>query len=254
MPELFNWFVVFVRAGALLLSFPVFSGQNLPVLMRVGIAAVVAALISTGIHSNLSIESSIFQVIGVLIAEASIGLLLGFVCSLVFHAIEAAGNLVSNEIGLTLASVFNPNSNNLASTPGMLLHWMGVMLLLTMNLHHWILIGLHRSFVLVPVGAGGLGETLFTEVVARIGGVFAIAVQMTAPVMACSFLITTVFALLGRAVPQMNVFSESFAFRTMAGLGVIGMTCVLSGQHIANHLRRFPEVIQRICTLLAQPQ
>jgi flagellar biosynthesis protein FliR len=80
----------------------------------------------------------------------------------------------------------------------------------------------------------------------------ATAVQMTAPVMACSFLITTVFSLLGRSVPQMNVFSESFAFRTMAGLGVFGFTCTLAGQHIANHLRRIPEDLQRVCTLLTQ--
>jgi flagellar biosynthesis protein FliR len=64
--------------------------------------------------------------------------------------------------------------------------------------------------------------------------------------MAVSFVVILVFAMLGRAVTQMNVFSESFAFRIMAGLFVFSATLPLMGQHIANALRRIPEDMMRV--------
>jgi len=85
--------------------------------------------------------------------------------------------------------------------------------------------------------------------VARSGKVFVIALQIAAPVMAVSFLVTLVFAVLGRAVPQMNVFSESFPVRTLLGLTSLGLTCTFMGQHIANYLRRLPEDMLNVARL-----
>jgi flagellar biosynthetic protein FliR len=88
-------------------------------------------------------------------------------------------------------------------------------------------------------------------VVARSGKVFLLALQIAAPVMAVSFLVTLVFAVLGRAVPQMNVFSESFPVRTLVGLVTFGLTCSFMAQHIANYLRRLPEDMLNVAKLAA---
>ena len=69
--------------------------------------------------------------------------------------------------------------------------------------------------------------------------------------LAASFLVTLLFSLLGRAVPQMNEFSESFPVRTIAGLAVFGLTCSLLAQHIANQLNRIPEDFLRVAHILA---
>jgi flagellar biosynthetic protein FliR len=74
---------------------------------------------------------------------------------------------------------------------------------------------------------------------------------MTAPVLATSFLVTVTFSLLGRAVPQMNVFGESFPVRTISGLAVFGLTCNLLAQHIVNHLNRIPQDFLRVAEMLA---
>ena len=71
-----------------------------------------------------------------------------------------------------------------------------------------------------------------------------------APLIAVSFIITLVFSMLGRAVPQMNVFTESFAFRSLAGLAVFGLTLHLMAQHIMNYLQRLPEDVLRVAQLI----
>ena len=48
----------------------------------------------------------------------------------------------------------------------------------------------------------------------------ATALQIAAPVLAVSVVVTIVFAILSRAVPQMDVFVLSFSFRIIGGLAV----------------------------------
>jgi len=79
-----------------------------------------------------------------------------------------------------------------------------------------------------------------------------VGLQMAAPVMAVSFILALIFSVLGRAVPQMNVFSESFAIRLFAGLTVFGASMPLMAQHIANYLGRLPEDMLRVAALLAR--
>ena len=73
---------------------------------------------------------------------------------------------------------------------------------------------------------------------------------MAAPVIAVTFLINLVFSVIGRAVPQMNVFAESFSARTLAGLAVFGLSLNLIAQHAVNYLRRLPEDLARVAQLL----
>jgi len=91
---------------------------------------------------------------------------------------------------------------------------------------------------------------LFEAVVKNIGLIFVVALQISAPVMAVSFVITLVFAVMSRAVPQMNVFSESFGFRVAGGLIVFGFTMQLTAQHVSNYLNRLPDDLLRIAQMI----
>ena len=64
--------------------------------------------------------------------------------------------------------------------------------------------------------------------------------MIAGPMMTISFVLLLLFSFLGRAVPQMNVFSESFSFRILTGLLVLGMTCELMAEHIAQFIRGIP--------------
>jgi len=121
-----------------------------------------------------------------------------------------------------------------------------------LDLHHWMLVGFRRSFELLPIGAARLNDVILQDVLAWTGGVFVVGLQMAAPVMAVSFILALIFSVLGRAVPQMNVFSESFAIRLFAGLTVFGASMPLMAQHIANYLGRLPEDMLRVAALLAR--
>ena len=248
--DLTNWFLVFVRAGALLAVFPLFSAPNVPVLLRVALGAMVAFLLAPLLPALPLTHLSLWALLRLLFVELSIGLVLGFVCRMVFFAVEMAGGLIATDMGLMLSSNFNPLASNVTTAPAMLLYWLTAMLLFSLDLHHWMLAGFQRSYVLIPAGGAHLGQAVLGDVILRTSRVFVVGLQISAPVMAVSFVITLVFSLLGRAVPQMNVFSESFSVRTLAGFTVFGMTFNLMAQHIANYLRRLPDDFLRVAQLM----
>jgi flagellar biosynthesis protein FliR len=244
------WFMVFVRAGALLTLFPFFSSQSFPIQLRVGLAALIAFLIAPVLPPVALGERSIWELGRLLFSEASVGLLLGFTCRLIFYALDLAGSIIATETGLMLSANFNPLASTMVTAPGMMLYWLALMLLMSLDLHHWILIGFERSYIAAPVGQARLGAALLSDIVARTSGIFLVGLQVAAPVVGVSLVISLIFSILSRAVPQMNVFAESFPVRTLAGLVVFGLTCPLAAQHILNFLHRLPQDLSRISQLI----
>src|SRR5688500_9612211 len=200
--DITTWFIIFVRFSAYLLMFPLTAAQSIPVLLRLGFAGMSAFLIMPLVPPVLLENAGFIDVVRLIFVEVSTGLTLGLLARFLFYGIEIAGSIISTETGLMLSSNFNPITSSFGSAPGALLHWMSLILLLTLDLHHWILIGLQRSYEIIPAGGASLSEGLLREVLTRSGSMFVIALQMTAPILASSFLVTLVFSLLGRAVPQ----------------------------------------------------
>ncbi len=245
---LIHWFVVFVRVGALLAVLPGFAMSNIPVRVRVALALVISLV--TGPIATGPTPPGDHRLIAAIGGELGVGLVLGFICRLMVNAIEVAGALITTDIGLQMSSAFSPLTNGATTVPTTLLQWLGLVLMFSLNLHHWMIAAVVRSYALVPIGGFRVSETLAMDLIHRSSAIFAVGVEIAAPLMAVSFVITMVFALLNRAVPALNVFTDSFALRILVGLSVFGMTIVLSAQHISNLLRRLPEDLARVSELL----
>lgn len=248
--EITNWFAVFVRVGAFLMVFPFTGSANVPMRLRIALTAFTAFLITPALPPAPATYGSLFSLIGLLFTEASVGLLLGFVARLVFYALEITAGILTTEMGLQLAPQFNPVNQSQVTAPGMVLHWLALMLFLGFDLHHWLFAALQETYNVLPAGAAGLSELTMNDFVARTGRMFKFALQVAAPVLAVSFVISLIFSVLARAVPQMNVFSESFPVRTMSCLIIFGLSLNLMAQHILNELRRIPDDMIRVAEML----
>lgn len=250
MPELSNWLFVFLRAGGFLVLFPVFSATNFPVTVRVALGAMLAFFIAQALPPTPLVHADLWGLVGGMSVEVAVGLLFGFVARSLWYALDIAGAIIGQELGLAMPASLNPMSSGPTTEAATLLHYLAAMLFLTLNLHHELLAAFARSYELMPIGGAHLRELLLLDVAGRTARLFLFALQMSAPIIAVSFLILLVFSVLGRAVPQMNVFFESFAMRILAGLTALGLTLHLMAQHIANFLGRLPDDVLRTAQLL----
>ena len=112
--------------------------------------------------------------------------------------------------------------------------------------HHAMFVAFLRSFELAPPGAITAARNIGELFVHSTGNIFVSAIQMAAPIMAINFIVTLTFAVLGKAAPGINVFSESFAVRIFAGLTLLGLTLGLTAQLVLSQLRQSPELMLRL--------
>jgi flagellar biosynthetic protein FliR len=249
--DLNNWLLVFLRVSAFLLVLPFFSVANFPVTLRVALGALTALLLAPLLPPFALERLALPNLLGLMAQEVSIGLLMGFISRMVFYAVDLAGNFVAAELGLNMGVIFNPLEGHSSQVPGMVLFFLASVVMFTLDLHHWVLAGFQQTYSVLPMGGAGLSAGLFEVVVKHTSRIFVVALQISAPIIAVSFVITLVFSVLSRAVSQMNVFTESFAFRIAGGLIVFGFTLQLTSQHVLNYLRRLPEDLIRVAQMLA---
>ena len=248
--DLYSWLLVFLRVGAFLLVLPFFSVVNFPPTMRVALSALVALLLAPLLAPFAGAKLTFISLMGVMIQEISIGLLLGFVSRMVFYAVDLAGNIVATQMGLNMATLFDPASSQNEQALSSVLFFLAAVVMLTLDLHHWMLVGFERTYSVLPMGSVHLNNALFETIVAQTGNIFVVALQISAPIIAVSFVVTLVFAVMSRAVPQMNVFSESFGIRIVGGLIVFGFTMQLTAQHVLNYLNRLPDDLLALAQML----
>jgi len=248
--DFYNWFLAFVRMGAFMLALPFFSAVNFPATLRVALAALGALLLAPQLPPFPIAHLDLLALFGLLARETAIGLLFGFFARMIFFAADIGGIVISNEMGLSMGNILDPSSGQSEQLPGLILALLATVTMVSLDLHQGLLLGFARSFDLLPLGGGHLSSSLFEVMVARTGQIFVVALQIAAPVMAVSFCITVFFAVMSRAVPQMNVFAESFGIRIAGGLIVLGFTLQISAQYIANYLHRLPEDLMGLAQLL----
>jgi flagellar biosynthetic protein FliR len=242
--------LVFVRAGAFLVTLPLFTMLHVPVRVRVALAGLLALLIAPTLPSFPLAGLQFLDWIGLFTREVLCGLVIGFVTRMVFFASDFAGQIMGNEMGLNLASVMDPVNGRPTAVPSMVMFVLTCMLMMTLDMHHWLLTGFQYTYTLLPIGGGQLREVLFTNILDHTRRVFLVGVQIAGPMIAASFLAMLLLGFLGRLVPQMNVFAESFAVRIACGLVVFGVTMEISAQHILNGLHRLPEDMMRVAQFL----
>ena len=243
---LFLWMMAFVRAGGLLAMVPVFSGRNLPVPLRIAIAAFLGTV---GLQAATGIAIPPSDVPGLILAAAHeliIGLLMGLGVRLMFFALEMAGQIISTEMGLVVSAQIDPVSQSNTTPVGVALTLFGTLLFLLSGAHHAVFAAFARSFALMPPGLIGFNRAAGEVFVQSTGSIFILAVQMAAPLMAINFVVTLTFAILSKAAPGVNAFAESFPVRIATGLTMLALALGLTAQLMLSGLRRAPELMLRL--------
>lgn len=235
-------YAIFLRAGAFIFLMPIFS-RPVPIMVRTAASLFTAILLVSIIEPQpgLFAPDHILELLLLSIKELLIGALMGFAVQLVFYLCHFAGQFISMEIGLMQSNLFNPltKASDTVLSTGMTM--LVVVLIFSLDIHHMIIYAFIRSFEILPVGSA-IGSTLINDrLVWGVGKIFILGVQMAAPLIAVNYIVTLSFAILGRAVPNMNVLILSFGVRIGVGFIVLVMVFVVIMQILIGMIYDSPE-------------
>jgi flagellar biosynthetic protein FliR len=235
-----------VRVAAFLVIAPPFSQRVVPGFVKVALALALALAVAPRLDPLPSDTTPTF--VASLVAQAVIGGALGFLVSLVFSAVQSAGNLIDLFGGFQLATAYDPMTQSAGAQFGRLYQMTAMVLLFASDGYQVVIAGLVRTFDALPLDAlmdpGALAATLTTGLTQM----FLAALQIAGPLLVVLFLADVGLGLLTRVSPALNAFAMGFplkilltlTFGSLAFLALPGVVESLTGRSVEQMLGVLP--------------
>jgi flagellar biosynthetic protein FliR len=211
--------LVFARTGTMVMLLPGLGEQNISARLRLTIALILAAVLLPLHRSAYAIDTSALgPALVMLVEEILVGAVLGVTARLTISALEVAGSVIAQQLGLGFVTAIDPTQGEQGVLVGNFLTMLGVTLFFATDMHHLVIAALNDSYTLFEPGevpASGDVAALLTRTVS---GAFRIGIQLSAPFLVFGLLFNVGLGVLSRLMPQMQVFFVALPLSIMIGL------------------------------------
>ena len=220
-----------LRISALLLSAPLFSLDALTLRIRIMLALVITFLIYPLVDWPV-IDPISAQGMLEIVNQLFIGAMMGLMLQFAVGAIVIAGQTIAASMGLSMASMIDPNIGNVPVISQFLVI-LSTLIFLGFGGHVIMISMLVDSFTSVPIGQFILGQASFGKVVAWSSMMFLGGVLIALPVMVSLLFINIGLGIVTRAAPSLNIFSVGFPASIAAGFLVLILSLESIGGRIS---------------------
>ena len=214
--------LVLARMTGLFLLAPIVGSVAIPMRAKALLAVALAcAVYPSTPDSTLPPQAlDLFGLAPVLALELLVGFVIGSLATLPLMALQMAGHMMGYQMGLALAQAYNPEIDAQTEIMGQILFFMGMGLFMAVGGVEVMYSALANTFQTVPPGAFEPGSTPLELLVGVLASGFALAVRISAPVLAAVLLVLVAMGFIMKTMPQINVLSVGFAIKIICGLGV----------------------------------
>lgn len=228
--ELNAWIVAFffplARILALLVSAPPFNNQGLTTQTRLVLGLAIAFAVTPALPPIPAMDPASGRGLLILAQQMFIGLAMGFSMRLVFSAVDLAGVMISNQMGLGFATAYDPQSASQTAVVSEFLGILALLIFLAFNGHLMVIETLGRSFSDLPIGTVQIDAASWSNVANAGGLIFSSGVFLSLPVVVALLITNIALGVLGRVAPQLNLMA--IGFPVMLVLGFFALIVSLS--------------------------
>jgi len=184
-----------------------------------------------------ALPATVSGVAGAVIKETAIGLMIGAILRFFLTSLAAAGEIVSIQSTLGFAQTANPTQAAPSTAIGAFLGLMGLVLIMTTNLHHLFISAIVRSYASFPFHKAVPVRDAGALAIQTVGRSFSLGVQLAAPVMAFAFIFNIATGLVGRVMPQFQVFFVASPLMVLTSLSIFALSLGAVGMVWVDHYR-----------------
>lgn len=214
--------LMFARIGTMVMLLPGLGEMSVPARVRLAVALALTALLLPLHRSAYQIDlKSLGPVLIMLGQEMLIGAMLGMVTRLAISALQVAGSVAAQQLGLGFVTAVDPTQGQQGLIVGNFLTLLGVTLIFATDLHYLIIAAMHDSYRLFAPGESLLAgdiAALFTRTTAA---AFQVGIQLATPFLLLGLLFNLGLGVLSRLMPQIQVFFFGMPVLILAGLLVL---------------------------------
>jgi flagellar biosynthetic protein FliR len=222
--------LIFSRLAAIIMLIPGIGESFIPPRIRLSLAVVMAIMLLPVLGNTVpAIPASVSGVAGAVIKETLIGLMIGAILRLFMSSLAVAGEVVSIQTTLSFAQTTNPSLGQPTPTLATFLGLMGVVLIMTTDLHHLFLSAIVKSYTLFPFHRAIQVADAGQLAVQTVGKSFALGIQLAAPVIVFSLVFNIATGLVGRVMPQFQIFFVATPLMVLMGLSIFALSLGVIG-------------------------
>jgi flagellar biosynthesis protein FliR len=223
--EIVRFAIVLTRMSGIMLLAPFFSNQMFPVQVRVAFCLMTSFVLAPSLSlKQIPADLNLGNIATVLVGEIFVGLILGFAAMCVFAGLQLAGQVVSFQLGFSLINVIDPQSNVQSPVFSFLYNYIGLLLFLLIDGHHWFLQAIHDSFYVLNIGGIPIQAPLAEQIVRMSAHILDIGIRIAGPIIAVTVITDVLIGVISRTAPQINILIVGMPLKILVGFGCISLS------------------------------
>src|SRR5256714_1779969 len=214
--------LMFARIGTMIMLLPGLGEMSVPARVRLTVALVLTFVLFPLHRAGYTIDLRLpGPVIVALAQELLIGMVLGLTARLTISALQVAGSVIAQQLGLGFVTAIDPTMGQQGVILGNFLTILGVALIFATDLHHLVIGALDESYTLFAPGELPLIGDVAAHTTRIIGTAFRIGIQLSAPFIVFGLLFNLGLGVLSRLMPQMQVFFVGLPMSILVGFLIL---------------------------------
>lgn len=213
---------IFARMLGFFRLAPVFNRKEIPGMVKLSLILLFTITLTCVVKPEVTIIQESF-VLSILL-NMVVGALLGYVAQLILLAVDAGGDMINMQMGLSSAMVLDPTTSSQVSILGKYFQFLGLIIFIQLGGVYWLFNALIHSMEIFPLGATviPLSELVNLDYVVKLSSnVLFMGLQIASPILLATLGQDIILGVISKTAPQVNVFQLSFLFKPLLGSAIM---------------------------------
>jgi len=218
--NIFAFLLIFTRIGTAVMLMPGIGDSFISTKIRLFFVLAISFVMTPILMPHIpAIPNETYAFAYLIMTELFIGIFIGTVMRILLTALDTAGMMIAMQAGFANAQIFNPVLGGQGSLPGTLLTLLGILIIFATNMHHLLITSVFESYNIFPANGEFLDTGSTAEVISRSAMLaYKTGFQFAIPFFIMGLIVYLGFGLLGRLMPQIQVFFLALPLQIILGL------------------------------------
>ncbi|HHW56561.1 MAG TPA: flagellar type III secretion system protein FliR [Clostridia bacterium] len=211
--------LIFVRMLGIFILTPFFGTKNVPTVFKVGLGFFAAIIVFDTMEPVALQINNIFDYFLVVIAEFTVGLVIGLASMISFSAIHLAGQLIDYQLGFGLVNILDIHSETQVPLMGNFIYILTILIFMLMNGHYILFTMLAKSVDIIPIGKVAFDLSSMSQVLTKmVSDMFVLGFRISVPIILTTVMTDLTLGIISRTIPQLNVFMVGMPAKILVGI------------------------------------
>jgi flagellar biosynthetic protein FliR len=233
--------LVLFRVGGMMVFAPLMGSASVPGKVKMLITLMLSMAVFPQVSLMGTAPNNMFGLAVAVGNEVLIGISMGFTLTLMYTGVQMGAELVSQQMGWSLAQLVDPVSQISTTVLSQFFVLLTTLIYVLMNGHLILIQSLLETFETIPLMGSGNAGGVLELFLATISAAFALGIRLAGPALAAIFLATMALGFISRTMPQLNILAAGFPVRITLSLMILiaslGSACVLLEDQLSAVLR-----------------